>query len=68
MRRRGSDAMDWKLILIGAAMLVAGGLLAWRFRTSNFGSQPGPGCAMAVALLLLLTGILTVGVGLFFKT
>ncbi len=68
MRRRGSDAMDWKLILIGAVMLVAGGLLAWRFRTSNFGSQPGPGCAMAVALLLLLTGILTVGVGLFFKT
>jgi hypothetical protein len=60
--------MDWKLILIGAVMLVAGGLLAWRFRTSNFGSQPGPGCAMAVALLLLLTGILTVGVGLFFKT
>lgn len=68
MWRRGSDAMDWKLILIGAVMLVAGGLLAWRFRTSNFGSQPGPGCAMAVALLLLLTGILTVGVGLFFKT
>ena len=68
MRRRGSDAMDWKLLLIGAVMLVAGGLLAWRFRTSNFGSQPGPGCAMAVALLLLLTGILTVGVGLFFKT
>jgi len=68
VRRRGSDAMDWKLILIGAVMLVAGGLLAWRFRTSNFGSQPGPGCAMAVALLLLLTGILTVGVGLFFKT
>jgi hypothetical protein len=60
--------MDWKLILIGAVMLVAGGLLAWRFRTSNFGSQPGSGCAMAVALLLLLTGILTVGVGLFFKT
>jgi len=68
VRRRGSDAMDWKLILIGAVMLAAGGLLAWRFRTSNFGSQPGPGCAMAVALLLLLTGILTVGVGLFFKT
>ncbi len=60
--------MDWKMLLIGAVMLVAGGFLAWRFRTSNFGSQPGPGCAMAVALLMLLTGVLTLFVGLLFKT
>lgn len=59
--------MDWKMLLIGAVMLVAGGFLAWRFRKSNFGSQPVPGCAMAVALLLMLTGILTFGVGLLFK-
>lgn len=60
--------MDWKLLLIGGVMLVAGGFLAWRFRTSSFGSQPGPGCAMAVALLMLMTGVGTIFVGVFFKT
>ncbi|MEQ1783048.1 MAG: hypothetical protein ABMA14_16950 [Hyphomonadaceae bacterium] len=60
--------MDWKLLLIGTVMLIAGGVLAWRFRKSSFGSQAGPGCAMAVALLMLLTGVLTLCVGLFFKT
>jgi LPXTG-motif cell wall-anchored protein len=60
--------MDWTLLLIGGVMLVAGGFLAWRFRKSSFGSQPGPGCAMAVAMLMLLTGILTLCVGLFFRT
>ncbi len=59
--------MDWKMLLISAAMLVAGGLLAWRFRGSKFGSEPGPGCAMAVALLLLLTGAMTLIVALLFR-
>lgn len=59
--------MDWKLLLIGAAMLVAGGLLAWRYRGSKFASETGPGCAMTVALLLLLTGVLTLFVTLFFR-
>lgn len=60
--------MDWKLLLIGLVMLVAGGFLAFRFRKSSFGSQAGPGCAMAFALLLMLTGILTLFVGFIFKT
>lgn len=59
--------MDWKLLLIGAVMLVAGGALAWRYRASKFGSEPGPGCAMAFALLLLMTGILTLFVALVFR-
>ncbi len=59
--------MDWKLLLISAVMLVAGGLLAWRYRGSKFGTEPGPGCAMAVALLLLLTGLLTLFVTLLFR-
>jgi hypothetical protein len=59
--------MDWKMLLIGAVMLVAGGLLAFRFRQSKFGSEPGPGCAMAFALLLMLTGAMTLVVGVVFK-
>lgn len=59
--------MDWKLLVIGAVMLVAGGFLAWRFRQSKFGSEPGPGCAMAFALLLMLTGVMTLVVGLATK-
>jgi hypothetical protein len=59
--------MDWKLLLISVAMLFAGGLLAWRYRGSKFGSEPGPGCAMAVALLMLLTGVLTLFVTLLFR-
>ena len=59
--------MDWKLLLISAVMLVAGGLLAWRYRGSKFGSEPGPGCAMALALLLMLTGAMTLIVGLVFR-
>ena len=59
--------MDWKMLLISAAMLVAGGLLAWRFRNSKYGSETGPGCAMAVALLLLLTGLTTLVVALLFR-
>lgn len=59
--------MDWKLLLIGLAMMAAGGFLAWRFRKSKFGSEAGPGCVMAFALLLLLTGILTLIVGLLFR-
>lgn len=59
--------MDWKLLLISAVMLVAGGLLAWRYRGSKFGSEPGPGCAMAFALLLMLTGAMALIVGLVFR-
>jgi LPXTG-motif cell wall-anchored protein len=59
--------MDWKLLLIGAVMIVAGGFLAWRYRKSKFGSESGPGCAMAFALLLLMTGAMTVVVGIVFK-
>ena len=59
--------MDWKVLLVGMVMLVAGGALAWRFRASKFGSELGPGCAMAVALLLLMTGILMVFVALMFR-
>lgn len=60
--------MDWKLLLIGTVMLIAGGVLAWRFRKSKFGSESGPGCAMAFALLLMMTGVMAIIVGLVFKT
>lgn len=59
--------MDWRMLLISVVMLVAGGALAWRFRQSKYGSEPGPGCAMAFALLLLLTGLLTLIVALVFR-
>jgi len=59
--------MDWKMILIGAAMLIAGGFLAWRLRKSKFSTETGPGCMMAFALLLLLTGVLAAIVGFVFK-
>jgi hypothetical protein len=59
--------MDWKLIAIGVAMVVAGGFLAWRLRKSKFSTEAGPGCIMAFALLLLLTGVLAAIVGLVFK-
>ncbi len=59
--------MDWKMLLIGLAMIAAGSLLAWRFRKSKYGSEPGPGCAMAFALLLLMTGVATLVVGLMFR-
>ena len=59
--------MDWKLLVIGAVMLVAGGFLAWRFRQAKFASEPVPGCAMAFALLLMLTGVMTLVVGLATK-
>jgi hypothetical protein len=59
--------MDWKMLLISLAMMAAGGLLAWRFRKSKYGSEPGPGCAMAFALLLLLTGLTTLIVALVFR-
>ncbi|OYW42291.1 MAG: hypothetical protein B7Z38_05505 [Rhodobacterales bacterium 12-64-8] len=59
--------MDWKMILIGLAMMVAGGFLAWRLRKTKFGAEMGPGCAMAFALLMLLTGVLAVFVGFLVK-
>lgn len=58
--------MDWKLLLIGAVMMLGGGFLAWRFRASNYRTQTGPGCAMAFALLMLLTGVLTFALGFLY--
>ncbi len=59
--------MDLKMILIGLAMMLAGGFLAWRLRKTKFSVDMGPGCAMAFALLLLVTGVLAAIVGLVFK-
>jgi len=50
--------MDWKLLLIGAAMAVLGFFIVFRFRKSNFNRELGPGCVMAVGVLLLLIGVL----------
>jgi hypothetical protein len=59
--------MDWRMLLISVVMLVAGGALAWRFRGSKFQTDAGPGCAMAVALLLLLTGALMLLITFVFR-
>lgn len=59
--------MDWKMLLIGVVMIAAGGFLAWRFRKSKFSTEMGAGCVMAFALLMLLTGVLTVGVSFLFR-
>jgi len=59
--------MDWKMILIGLAMVSAGGFLAWRLRGTSFLAQAGPGCMMAFALLLMLTGVLTSAIGVLFR-
>lgn len=59
--------MDWKLLLIGTLMAVAGGFLAFRFRRSNFKKDAGPGCLMTFAILLLMTGVLTVGISFLLK-
>jgi hypothetical protein len=52
--------MDWKLLLIGALMTVAGGFLMFRFRRTNYSKETGPGCVMAFAILLAMTGALTI--------
>jgi len=54
------------MILIGLAMVAAGGFLAWRLRGTSFLAQAGPGCMMAFALLLMLTGVLTSAIGFLF--
>ncbi len=59
--------MDWKMILIGLAMLIAGGFLAWRLRKTKFSTEMGPGCLMAFALLMLLTGVIAAVIGFLFK-
>ncbi len=59
--------MDWKLIAIGLAMLASGGFLAWRLRKAKFGSETGPGCIMAFALILLLIGVIATVMGFMFK-
>lgn len=59
--------MDWKLLLIGTLMTVLGGFLMFRFRRSNFRKETGPGCLMAFAMLLTLTGVLTVGISFVMK-
>ncbi len=50
--------MDWKLLLIGTVMAVLGFFIVFRFRKSNFNRELGPGCVMAVGVLLLLIGVL----------
>lgn len=60
--------MDWKMILIGLAMVIAGGFLSWRLRKTKFSTEMGPGCLMAFSLLLLLTGVIAAVIGLMFKT
>lgn len=50
--------MDWKLLLIGALITVAGGFLIFRFRRTNYSKEAGPGCIMAFAILLTMTGLL----------
>jgi len=45
-------------LLIGAAMAVLGFFIVFRFRKSNFNRELGPGCVMAVGVLLLLIGVL----------
>lgn len=59
--------MDWKLLLIGAVMVVLGALLAWRYRGTKFGTETGPGCAMALAVMLVLTGVTTLVVAFLFR-
>lgn len=56
--------MDWKLLLIGLALLLVGGVIIWRFRTSNFNKELAPGCFMALGILLAGTGLLTAIFGL----
>ena len=51
--------MDWKLLLIGIAMIAVGGLIIWRFRKSNLTKEIGPGCLMAFGLLLVGIGLLS---------
>ena len=46
--------MDWKLLLGGALMAVLGGLIVFRFRKSNYNRELGPGCLMAIGMLMLL--------------
>jgi hypothetical protein len=59
--------MDWKLLLIGTGMTLLGGFLMFRFRRSNFRKDTGPGCLMAFSILLLLTGMLTVGLSFMMR-
>jgi hypothetical protein len=59
--------VDWKLLLIGALMTVAGGFIIFRFRRTNYSRETGPGCIMAFGMLLLLTGILSVGISFLLR-
>lgn len=54
--------MDWKLLLGGALMAVLGGLIVFRFRKSNYNRELGPGCLMAIGMLMLLTGLLAAAI------
>lgn len=59
--------MDWKLLLIGALMTVAGGFLIFRFRRMNYSKEAGPGCIMTFAILLTMTGLLAMLVSLIMR-
>jgi LPXTG-motif cell wall-anchored protein len=56
--------MDWKLLLIGLVLTLAGGFVIWRFRKSSFNKDLAPGCAMALGIFLAGTGVLTAIFGL----
>lgn len=56
--------MNIGLVLIGLAMTLVGGLIAWRFRRADYMEKLAPGCAMALGLFLLLSGVCTTVFGL----
>jgi uncharacterized membrane protein HdeD (DUF308 family) len=59
--------MDWKLLLIGALMTIIGGFLVFRFRGTNYRKDTGAGCLMTFAILLVITGVLTLGLSFLFR-
>jgi hypothetical protein len=59
--------MDWKLLLIGALMTVAGGFIIFRFRRTNYSRETGPGCIMASGMVLVMIGILAAGISFLLR-
>lgn len=59
--------MDWKLFAVGAVVALIGGNICWVLRKSNFNKELPAGCGMAAGILILGTGLLTVGFSFVFK-